>query len=539
MTGTEELHRGTAPLAALTTIFTPPCPTTWLITTTELLSQYPSFPGAGPSSCDPPSWAENLDGEGFQFYSPAICPDGFVVGPSCRLTKTRTSEGFPAIAPGETAAWCVPIGLTCTTDTTDFRGGVWGFSQDGTATDATVTVGPAIQIRWVDADLKILETHPLTPGRVLAETTASVKTETQTKVKTKSQPPETIQEVAVTTVADNPEPATTTIRETLRPTPQPIIQTFSTMGPGIQVTRVTRSMSQIIPGGGGTDVLMTDSSLPNPTPTEDSADSTVVSSTLTESPSTLRPTQTSQASGTNAFLDRGTSIIIIVLLSLLIGVILWVISFVLIRRYKAGKLRGLAPSALARFLGVLGGRVYRRRGGSSSSTMGMLENDEIAGAELGYTELESGPPRGTRSNPAELEGRGVGDPTMRWSWISTVSRFLHTGRTGRQTPTLSGDASTTRSARWPPIIRESFGEKINDPAAILALPAALRTRSTLTGASLVSSRRTGSTWTRLSRDTFGVPKPGRVWDRITSRRTEQKVLVDGLDGPGLKKEWSK
>lgn len=103
------IHGGTAPLAALTTVFTPPCPTTWLVTTTKLPSQFPSFPAAGPATCDPPAWASNLAGEGFQFYSPAICPDGFEVGPGCTLgPKTRTSEGFPAVVPGETVAWCVP-----------------------------------------------------------------------------------------------------------------------------------------------------------------------------------------------------------------------------------------------------------------------------------------------------------------------------------------------------------------------------------------------------------------------------------------------
>lgn len=104
------LHGGTAPLAALTTVFTPPCPTSWLVTTTKLPSQFPSFPAADTvTSCDPPKWASNLAGEGFQYYSPAICPFGFEVGPGCLLTGTPpTSNGFPAVAPGETVAWCVP-----------------------------------------------------------------------------------------------------------------------------------------------------------------------------------------------------------------------------------------------------------------------------------------------------------------------------------------------------------------------------------------------------------------------------------------------
>ncbi|KAK0643801.1 hypothetical protein B0T16DRAFT_392267 [Cercophora newfieldiana] len=161
---TTTLAHGVAPLAALTSVFTPPCPTSWLLTGTRLPSQLPIFPRTGPASCDPPSWLKNLEGGGFQYYSPAICPRGFAVGPDCGLTKARTDEGFPSVIPGENVAYCVPIGMSCTTDTTDFRGGVWGWNQVVTAPGAAVTVGPAMQIRWRDSDLEVLETHPLTPG---------------------------------------------------------------------------------------------------------------------------------------------------------------------------------------------------------------------------------------------------------------------------------------------------------------------------------------------------------------------------------------
>ncbi|KXJ96374.1 hypothetical protein Micbo1qcDRAFT_191163 [Microdochium bolleyi] len=156
----------TAALAALTTIFRPPCETSWLITTTKVPSQDPPFPTAGPSSCDPPRWAANLEDPGFQYYSPAICPSGFAVGPRCQIRDARTNEGFPAITEGETAVYCVPSGFTCTSDTTDFRGGVWGVAgrTNGPANRITVTVAPAMQIRWREADLAILQTHPLTPG---------------------------------------------------------------------------------------------------------------------------------------------------------------------------------------------------------------------------------------------------------------------------------------------------------------------------------------------------------------------------------------
>ncbi|KAI1170484.1 hypothetical protein F4777DRAFT_110277 [Nemania sp. FL0916] len=149
-------------LAAMTTIFTP-CSTSWLITTTKLPSQYPSFPTAAPAACAMTSWEAYLAQRGFGYYSPAICPSGFYVGPSCIVTRPRTGEGFPAIGVSETAAYCVPNGHICTSDTTDYRGGVWGVSATDTAKSATVTVGPAIQIRWRYEDLINLETFPLTP----------------------------------------------------------------------------------------------------------------------------------------------------------------------------------------------------------------------------------------------------------------------------------------------------------------------------------------------------------------------------------------
>ncbi|KAM7220183.1 hypothetical protein V8F06_004511, partial [Rhypophila decipiens] len=424
MTGKEELHGGTAPLAALTTVFRPPCPTTWLLTTTKLPSQYPPFPSAGAASCDPPSWNQNLDGAGFQYYSPAICPSGFVVGPSCDLGGARTTEGFPSVAPGETVAYCVPAGLTCTTDTTDFRGGVWGFSRDGTEASATVAVGPAIQIRWVEDDLKILETHPLTPGRVLAETTTEVRTETTTRID-KTQPPKT--------------ETTTSTTETTTAKTEPI-QTATEQNRGGR------------PRFGGR-----------------------IGGTTTSPAGSVSPTESSQsASGQSRadgwVLDRGTSIVLIVMLSLLVGIAIWVTSFVLIRRHRAGKLTGLAPAALVR-LGIRKGRVYHQRVDSASSTANMLGRDRSGRRETGFTELESGPPRGTTPNPAELEGRGIGDRPLRWSWISIVSRFFHAGRTGRQgSSNWSGRPSTARSGRSgekPPTLRESFGEKINDPASFL------------------------------------------------------------------------
>lgn len=522
MTGTEELHGGTAPLAALTTVFAPPCPTTWLITTTKLPSQYPPFPSGGPSSCNPPAWDQNIEGAGFQYYSPAICPGGFVVGPSCDLRKTRTTEGFPSVAPGESVAYCVPAGLTCTTDTTDFRGGVWGFSRDGTKTDATVTVGPAIQIRWVDDDLESLETHPLTPGRVLAEPTTEVSTETVTRivnteaVETKSEAVQTDSELQQAT------PVRITVTRQTPVTPK-LPQQMGTVSAIMEdpISTIVSTSSEI-PQIATT--LVTDSNPPVliQTPTE------TTSSPASVGPSN-EPSQTTAAAARadSRLLDRGTSIVLIVMLCLLIGIAIWVVSFVLIRRHKAGKLTRWPPSALVR-LGIRRGRLYPGREASISSTTNMLP-----GQETGFTEVESGPPRGTTPNPAELDGRGIGDPPVRWSWMTTVSRFFHSGgRSTRQGSDRSVRPSTPRTGGRVRVFRESFGEKINDPAAILAFPEALQTRSSLWSSSVPSTPRRGSSpWSRLSRDTFGVPKVPRK-----ARNIEQKVLIDGSDLFPLRKD---
>ncbi|KAK0715314.1 hypothetical protein B0H67DRAFT_645082 [Lasiosphaeris hirsuta] len=291
------IHGGTVPLAALTTVFTPPCPTSWLLTNTKLISQLPVFPTTGPASCDPPSWAQNIAGGGFQYYSPAICPQGFAVGPNCGVIKTRTAEGFPPVAPGETVAYCVPVGLTCTTDTSDFRGGVWGYARGAAITDAAVTVGPALQIRWVEADLSILETHPLTPGLRLGALATSAVT---------SQPP-----IPVVTFRLDPAPPSSS--------------------------------------NGSPDTLITDTMSFVPKPTEPTQLPSS-SSTGTGRPSENATSNANAANsgGINWSIDGGTMIVIIII-SVFVGIMLWVVAFVMIRRRRARE-RGRAPPPTKEFV---------------------------------------------------------------------------------------------------------------------------------------------------------------------------------------------
>ncbi|KAK3352210.1 hypothetical protein B0T25DRAFT_179523 [Lasiosphaeria hispida] len=292
------IHGGTAPLAALTTVFTPPCPTSWLLTNTKLISQLPVFPTTGPASCDPPSWLQNIAGGGFQYYSPAICPRGFAVGPNCGVTKTRTAEGFPAVARGETVAYCVPAGLTCTTDTSDFRGGVWGYASGTAVTDAAVTVGPALQIRWVEADLSILETHPLTPGLRLGALATGAAT---------SQPP-----IPIVTIGAEPTPS---------------------ISDGSPNTLITDTMSSIPKPTGSTELPSSSSSTGIGKPSENATSNA----------------NTASSGGINWSLDGGTMIVIIII-SVFVGIMLWVLAFVLIRRSRRARGRERAPSLIKEFV---------------------------------------------------------------------------------------------------------------------------------------------------------------------------------------------
>lgn len=401
-------HGGTAPLAALTAVFTPPCPTSWLLTTTRLLSQYPAFPTTGPVSCDPPSWTANIASAGFHYYSPAICPQGFVVGPNCAVTKTRTNEGFPAIAPGETAVYCVPAGLTCTTDTTDFRGGVWGFARDATSAGAFVTVGPALQIRWVEADLTLLETHPLTPGLKLART-SSVTTTIPVMVSTTTT-------ATVRRTTENPKTQTAPVEEET---------TSATLVTVTHTQKPDETFSFIHETG-------------DPTTTLGPANTAAGSS---------------NGNGGLGSLDRTTSIVVIVVVTIVAGIALWAIAFLLVRRYKrAMKRKGSGSS---------------KEGYDSGLEQGIrhAELDSAAPKSIASpaSELDAWPPAiGSTPNPAELEGDVLVQlPAKPWmhqrSWLRSP--------TLQPPPYSPHSMPSTRSTRR--TIRESFGEKINDPAAAL------------------------------------------------------------------------
>ncbi|KAI0418985.1 hypothetical protein F5X98DRAFT_88134 [Xylaria grammica] len=369
----------TPPLAALTTVFTPPCPITWLLTSTKVPSQYPSFATTAPASCDPPLWDEYVAERGFEYYSPAICPSGFYVGPSCIVTNPRTAQGFPAIEGGETAAYCIPNGHTCTSDTSDFRGGVWGVSRTDSAKSAQVTVGPAIQIRWRDEDLDNLETDPLTPGP-------------RTTIVAQPSPDQDPTVIETSFIFSTLDPTTTststsTPRSSSPTPPSTKLITISTTTSGVKTIPEVQSISTAVSQDGqlGND----------------------------------RDRSREGGNSSSNFTVAAT-----VLTTILITIIVTYAGYSTTRqyrRYRAGQTTTFFVFQMHAWVRRQL-RLKQRADDEAVEEEKELDRRKIPDAELGtegpLTELGSAQPFGTKENPAEL-------PTMgRWSWKSRVSRML-------------------------------------------------------------------------------------------------------------------
>ncbi|KAI0839346.1 hypothetical protein F5Y06DRAFT_286386 [Hypoxylon sp. FL0890] len=374
-------------ISELTTVFTPPCPVTWLLTTTKVPSQFPPFPTTGPSSCDPPSWVDNISQKGFAYYSPAICPIGFSAG--CTASDRRSDDGFPAITAGETAMYCVPSGFTCTSDTTDFRGGVWGFMRTASASGASVTVGPAIQIRWREEDLSSLQTDPLNP--------------------------------AVPVISVNPTTSSTSLSGDITPTTKTVQITATnppifTMATGVK----TQESSTVFTTETG---VPTSTSLPSHTSPQDAETSIQTMSAPTvdsgspQSSSGVEENTPSTASSTNTAAMALAGILIVIVFGFLT-----VTTLRRYHRYRAGKIDSFLPRCIGRHIRNFLGR-WKSRLPSHQITGNVPAKD--LDAELGtdgpIPELGPGNPLGTKENPAELAGNGA-----RNSWMSQVSRIFNT-----------------------------------------------------------------------------------------------------------------
>ncbi|KAI0376750.1 hypothetical protein F5Y04DRAFT_285552 [Hypomontagnella monticulosa] len=389
-------------LNELTTVFTPPCPTTWLLTTSKIPSQYPPFPTTGPTSCDPPSWVDNISQKGFAFYSPAICPSGFSIG--CTIGNDRTREGFPPVTSGETAMYCIPSGYTCTSDTTDFRGGVWGFSTRTSKSGPIATVGPAIQVRWREVDLSSLETNPMNSGERPPDVTAST-------------PENNLLDKSTTVLSSeilDPDPLATSVPASLTSsfisTSNIVPQPTSSEGSGFNVVSPPGQSNNQFAG-------KTEASIQTDTATDSQANPTSTAAAGSNpSSSDNEATVPNTASSTSMAAMALSGILIVMILGYLT-----VASIRRYRRYRLGKVKTLLPFRLRPFTqkwkwdAVL----------PSHRTIPGPRPSKNPDAELGtdgpLPELGPGDPLGTKENPAELAGNVV-----RNSWVSQVSRIFTT-----------------------------------------------------------------------------------------------------------------
>ncbi|KAI1750491.1 hypothetical protein F4782DRAFT_246485 [Xylaria castorea] len=410
----------TPPLAALTTVFTPPCPITWLLTTTKVPSQFPPFPTAAPASCDPPSWDDYVLERGFEYYSPAICPSGFSVGLSCLITNPRTAQGFPVIQAGETAAYCIPNGHTCTSDTSDFRGGVWGVSRTASTNGAQVTVGPAIQIRWRAQDLDGLETDPLTPG-ARTTTTGPLPTETM--------------ETEVTPTSTS-EPETTSTEERLSSSTSSSIQSMmvevsrSRLELSISTSTSTSLLSSSSPSPSSS--LLSKPLLQLPYPTQESQTSPTPSPSATQRGGQDASAQESQNKNSNKSASSNFTVAAIILTTILISLITGYGAYLVVRqyrRYKAGETKEFVVFQIEAWVWRFFDNRRRKKNipptGEEKPKRRKLPDAEL-GTEGPLTELGDTKPFGTKENPAELPTPTTPTTTTmeRGSWRSRVSRML-------------------------------------------------------------------------------------------------------------------
>jgi hypothetical protein len=302
--------------------------------------------------------------------------------------------------------------MACTSDTTDFRGGVWGFVRSPTTSGGSiVTVGPAIQIRWVDADLSLLETHPLTPGLVLAAETLPPVTTTR--------PAETgSPAIAISTTSSSIRRFTTMVSNTAvgeKPETQPLGQ-------------LPPSSTQI-------------SGISEPT----------VSSSIT--PGAIPSIQ----STTNGIMLPLLSILILFPFAVLICLLFW--------RYRGNN---SAIQELRTWYG--GGRKKKHRGNPFAAEMeGSTPRSVDDIAELGISHRY-----GTSANPAELDGKPVALKPPQASWVRRISRIIsiRSRRTGVSSTRPSSQYSDTTfstsdrsSADWETFAKDKYPSKLTVPVA--------------------------------------------------------------------------
>ncbi|EGO58879.1 hypothetical protein NEUTE1DRAFT_120798 [Neurospora tetrasperma FGSC 2508] len=284
------------------------------------------------------------------------------------------------------------------------------------------------------------------------------------------------------------------------------------------------------------EVLLTDSR-PPPSPTSFNPSVLTQESWTTKIsglPTAIVPpssTSSSAVSSTHntASLNHGTSISLIPLLSLSVAVIMWVLYYILIsRRRRAGRsVPRLWPSFSLFAFSRRGRAHFTFQIKRSDSRTSLLPSDRLAaGAGLGYQVISRGNGRDVDKGqtavvtwtyrdppPVELDGQGIGDSPIRPNWVSRISSFLVTEREGKG----HGCGQMDPSLRATGSIRESFGEKINDPGVAVLIREPKKTLSRYSRA--ISEKALPEIPESEEIVPLRLGSPRENWERMASRNT--------------------
>lgn len=170
----------------------------------------PMTPPLYSSICMPPNFNNYWNWQ-IGYYSPGICPSGYTAAcdfPTSLATfssftdESSSSKSWPyyggEVKSDETARLCCPTGYNCYS--TGMMGVGWSYSlcistvpsttmrdpevTTGTAYTTTENLAYAIQVRWREEDLSILETNPTVPGQTIVQTEAVTEEVTPTATST-------------------------------------------------------------------------------------------------------------------------------------------------------------------------------------------------------------------------------------------------------------------------------------------------------------------------------------------------------------------
>ena len=267
----------------------------------------------------------------------------------------------------------------------------------------------------------MLETHPLTPGSTQGDRTAD-------------RVPMPIPESTDTETGADVEPTVTT-EEPPETTPMPDM-------PGPMRTMFSTIISTVVSPGGSSTVVTVTTIIPGSSTTGSTTDDEP-----TGIPTAQSPSKPSKDDG-NRIIDNPTALATVFLSSLIAGMALLAIAYVIFRRYrrKAIARQGNGPEQVG--IGVWVQRSGERLQavselqGSSPTTWDSWRTRAELGTGGPTPELNARWPLGTRSNPAELDSGEVGTHS-RWSWISHVSTKLSV-QSKKSTQTRPGNRAASR-----------------------------------------------------------------------------------------------